>query len=228
MRSWCWSTWRSFGVSGLLGLVFLLRTLQRLRSCVRTGGRRADARRTESSGEGGGRPSSRLRELDPLEDQVLGRNVKTVFRCWVILFGLVGAQMSWVLRPFIGRPGLPFVWFRDASRTSSRRSGRRYRAPVMILRETRGSSCGGPTTCCEGVDGLSLVVAAALRPRLRRRDGSVRRTLPAGRLLRDQGTAAAAGNPGLSLPSYFVANTLVGLRADFATALRAIVARRPS
>jgi hypothetical protein len=43
---------------------------------------------------------------------VLGANVKTVFRCWVILFGLVGAQMGWVLRPFIGRPGLPFTWFR--------------------------------------------------------------------------------------------------------------------
>ena len=43
---------------------------------------------------------------------MLGPNVKTVFRCWVILFGLVGAQMGWVLRPFIGKPGLPFVWFR--------------------------------------------------------------------------------------------------------------------
>ena len=33
-------------------------------------------------------------------------------RYWVVLFGLVGAQMGWVLRPFIGKPGLPFVWFR--------------------------------------------------------------------------------------------------------------------
>jgi hypothetical protein len=28
--------------------------------------------------------------------------VKNVFRVWIIVFGLVGAQMSWVLRPFIG------------------------------------------------------------------------------------------------------------------------------
>ena len=26
---------------------------------------------------------------------------------------LVGAQMSWVLRPFIGNPTLPFEWFRE-------------------------------------------------------------------------------------------------------------------
>jgi hypothetical protein len=43
---------------------------------------------------------------------VLGRHVKTVFRCWVVLFGLVGAQMGWVLRPFIGNPDQPFAWLR--------------------------------------------------------------------------------------------------------------------
>ena len=39
-------------------------------------------------------------------------HVKTVFRLWVIVFALVGAQMGWVLRPFIGDPNLPFAWFR--------------------------------------------------------------------------------------------------------------------
>ena len=39
--------------------------------------------------------------LDRLEGQVLGRHVKTCFRIWVLVFGLVGA-MGWVLRmPFI-------------------------------------------------------------------------------------------------------------------------------
>ena len=28
------------------------------------------------------------------------------------MFALVGAQMSWVLRPFIGSRGTPFQWFR--------------------------------------------------------------------------------------------------------------------
>ena len=30
----------------------------------------------------------------------------------MIVFGLVGAQMGWVLRPFVGNPNLPFTWFR--------------------------------------------------------------------------------------------------------------------
>ena len=48
---------------------------------------------------------------------MLGHHVKTVFRIWVVVFGLVGAQMSWVLRPFVGDPASPFVWFRP--RTSN-------------------------------------------------------------------------------------------------------------
>jgi 2-keto-3-deoxy-galactonokinase len=51
--------------------------------------------------------------LDQIEGYVLGRHVKKVFGCWVIVFGLVGAQMGWVLRPFVGSPGTPFQWFRE-------------------------------------------------------------------------------------------------------------------
>ena len=35
-----------------------------------------------------------------------------VFRGWLLVYGVVGAQMGWVLRPFIGTPDLPFTWFR--------------------------------------------------------------------------------------------------------------------
>lgn len=39
--------------------------------------------------------------------------VKAIFRTWVVVFALVGAQMSWVLRPFIGSYASGgFVWFR--------------------------------------------------------------------------------------------------------------------
>lgn len=38
---------------------------------------------------------------------------KSVFQIWTIVFALVGAQMSWVLRPFIGDPDLEFAWFRE-------------------------------------------------------------------------------------------------------------------
>jgi hypothetical protein len=50
--------------------------------------------------------------LDKSDDHVLGPQVKFVFRCWVIVFALVGAQMSWLLRPFLGNPSVPFSFFR--------------------------------------------------------------------------------------------------------------------
>lgn len=35
-----------------------------------------------------------------------------VFRTWCVIYGVVGAQMGWVLRPFVGSPDLPFELFR--------------------------------------------------------------------------------------------------------------------
>ena len=37
--------------------------------------------------------------------------MKTVFYCWILIFGLVGTQMAWVLRPFFGKPDGQFQWF---------------------------------------------------------------------------------------------------------------------
>lgn len=100
-----------FGVSGALGLSFLLQTLHRLsvsppeseesRSLEVIAPEEAKAMRADPPGA-----------LEAMEGQVLTRHVKTIFRCWVVLFGLVGAQMGWVLRPFIGNPEIPFVWIR--------------------------------------------------------------------------------------------------------------------
>jgi hypothetical protein len=50
--------------------------------------------------------------LENVDGNVLGKHTKAVFRCWMIVFGLVGAQMGWVLRPFIGSPEDPFQWLR--------------------------------------------------------------------------------------------------------------------
>ncbi len=49
--------------------------------------------------------------LDHIPGTVFSGHVKTVFRFWVILFGLVGSQMSWVLRPFIGKANEAFIFF---------------------------------------------------------------------------------------------------------------------
>ena len=42
----------------------------------------------------------------------MGAQTRMVFRIWILLFGVVGAQMGWVLRPFIGNPHIPFSFFR--------------------------------------------------------------------------------------------------------------------
>ena len=41
------------------------------------------------------------------------RRVRLVFRLWLINYGVVGAQMAWILRPFVGDPGQPLEAFRE-------------------------------------------------------------------------------------------------------------------
>ena len=38
---------------------------------------------------------------------------KRVFRVWTLIYAVVGAQMGWILRPFIGDPNRPFQLFRE-------------------------------------------------------------------------------------------------------------------
>jgi len=92
-----------FAIAGFLGLSFLLQTLHRLSV--------AEAKAREESLED---PSATPAPgaLEKMEGHVLGPHVKTVFNIWVIIFGLVGAQMGWILRPFVGDPKLKFAWFR--------------------------------------------------------------------------------------------------------------------
>jgi hypothetical protein len=90
----------AFTVSGVLGLIFLLQTLHRLtaREVVLVS---VDQPLPEE-------PSA----LDMPFGETLGRHTRLVFSCWIFLFAVVGAQMGWVLRPFIGDPNQPFTWFR--------------------------------------------------------------------------------------------------------------------
>jgi hypothetical protein len=41
------------------------------------------------------------------------RQAIRILRIWVLVFGFVGSQMAWSLRPFVGDPGLPFQLFRQ-------------------------------------------------------------------------------------------------------------------
>jgi len=107
-----------FTVAGVLGLAFLLQTLHRLTIVREQVTEAVPSPAPAASGENVPSAEAKPAEppsagaLDRLEGHVFGRHVKNVFRCWVVVFALVGAQMSWVLRPFVGSPNLPFEWFR--------------------------------------------------------------------------------------------------------------------
>lgn len=106
-----------FAVAGLLGVGFLLQTLHRLSQIDDALRRRPAEPIFMESETSPGEPPPKASPLDlsPLEmpsGQFLGSHVRTVFRCWMVVFGLVGAQMGWVLRPFIGNPDEPFTLFR--------------------------------------------------------------------------------------------------------------------
>lgn len=103
-------------ISGILGLLFLLQTLHRLTIAQEPEPPTSPAAPPEGNTEEVVlTPYVQPGALDSVDDRVLGRHVKTVFRIWVVVFGLVGAQMSWVLRPFVGDPNSPFAWFRPRS-----------------------------------------------------------------------------------------------------------------
>lgn len=40
-------------------------------------------------------------------------NVGAIIKWWLITYGIVGTQMAWMMRPFIGSPGTPFSVFRE-------------------------------------------------------------------------------------------------------------------
>lgn len=115
----------AFAVSGILSTAYLVQTLRRLNIAMRTARplepprvAQAPSSEAESSAE----PPEIIEAeavdepppgpLDRLPGNELGGPVRLVFELWMVVFGLVGAQMSWVLRPFIGAPNLPFEWFR--------------------------------------------------------------------------------------------------------------------
>jgi len=128
-----------FSAAGVLGLIFLIQTLNRLSLAdnesqpvelataeIAQGSSVDDEAETVKPDAYYGElpkpsppadePKRAIAWKSPLEQGkgiVLGRHVRKVFTVWIIVFGLVGAQMGWVLRPFIGTPGKPFQWFRE-------------------------------------------------------------------------------------------------------------------
>ncbi|MAB28560.1 MAG: hypothetical protein CMJ53_04665 [Planctomycetaceae bacterium] len=84
-------------LGGILGLFFMRRTLK-------------DLKRRETT-----KITSQEISQETLED--ITRELKQyvprmIFGTWILAFALVGMQMSWLMRPFIGRAGEEFSWFR--------------------------------------------------------------------------------------------------------------------
>ncbi len=98
-----------FSLAGFLGLKFLLHTLHRL-TMVLYESKAPTIPVVDSNGPsvGGAKPPGAIEAVD---ERAMGANVRQVFAAWVLVFGMVGAQMSWVLRPFISNPDRPFVAF---------------------------------------------------------------------------------------------------------------------
>lgn len=97
-----------FAVSGVLGLGFLMRALAALE----------EGPGSPASGKGGLRADPGPPAPPPLPGSAEasagagGARSRTVLSVWLVLYALVGAQMGWVLRPFIGDPGQAFQVFR--------------------------------------------------------------------------------------------------------------------
>jgi hypothetical protein len=119
----------AYAVAGSLGLSFLLQTLHRLSvaqmqeewNAPTPSASPADSAAVATPPEGVPTPPfapppppryGAPGALERVGPRVVDPRVRVIFRIWVIVFGLVGAQMSWVLRPFIGNPEQPFTFFR--------------------------------------------------------------------------------------------------------------------
>jgi hypothetical protein len=101
-------------IGGFIGLGFLFRTLRRL--AAQAAEEEYDAGERERM-EQPAAPSDTVPGWKPPSDrEVFVQNrvgsASIIFWVWVVLYGAVGAQMGWLLRPFIGHPDAPFMIFR--------------------------------------------------------------------------------------------------------------------
>jgi len=99
-----------FAISGFVGLAFLRRALLNVFSAAApppSSEEPPPENTAESSEEPA--PGARL-PLRHARAQALPP--QRIFLVWIVIYAVVGAQMGWILRPFIGTPDLPFQFFR--------------------------------------------------------------------------------------------------------------------
>lgn len=99
-----------FALSGFVGLAFLRKAL----NSIFNGTPPPPAMLAISANESEADRGQRL-AIERARWHEWRRNVarpKRIFACWFVIYALVGTQMSWVLRPFIGTPELGFELLR--------------------------------------------------------------------------------------------------------------------
>ncbi len=96
-----------FAISGIIGLRYMLITLNRLREASLLS-EEVDQAAAELQGE----TALPIGTLEASQGRATHREVMNVFRIWMFMFSLAGGQMAWILRPFLGSPNSHFSLFR--------------------------------------------------------------------------------------------------------------------
>lgn len=101
------------GIAGMVGLGYLRRTLELLAFASAPEPAAAAVQASDVA-------SPKTEQLPTLAPQPVGlahapAGARGVFRTWTVIYALVGMQMGWLLRPFIGHPGAAFTLFRARS-----------------------------------------------------------------------------------------------------------------
>jgi hypothetical protein len=99
------------GVAGSAGLGFLRRTLTQLAAPSAGSEPGAAANASERTTSAWADPNERA----PRAQERASRPhdaARSIFRVWTVIYALVGMQMGWLLRPFIGHPQAAFSLFR--------------------------------------------------------------------------------------------------------------------
>ncbi len=99
-----------FALSGAIGLKVLLTMLSRLEQAQAP----QDAVPTATPPTPEANPSAPQATTPAPAQPSPGRAMALrIFQVWLVIYAMVGAQMGWVLRPFIGSPTMDFAWFRS-------------------------------------------------------------------------------------------------------------------